>query len=71
MKICLKTDVVEAGQRFPRGLIGRAVLAVGCDAWLVEFKYPDFAYPCRAKRVYAEVRSEDFQAFDEASYQGR
>ena len=66
MKVLLKTEVVEDGRRFPRGQIGRAVLCVGYDAWLVEFKYPDYAYPCTPKRVYAEVRSKDLEAIDEA-----
>lgn len=64
-KICLRQDVIESGRRFQQGLIGRQVLRTGFHTWLVEFKYPDFAYPCRPKRVYAEVNSKFFDTFDE------
>jgi len=68
-KICLNTDIVENGHRFRQGLIGRIVLPLGYKAWLVEFKYPDFHYPCKTKRVYAEVGTGQFVEVDEAPSQ--
>jgi hypothetical protein len=61
VKVCLKTPVEDGGRVFPQGLIGRQVLRVGRKTWLVEFKYPDAFYPCRPKRVYAEVDEGDFE----------
>lgn len=69
MKVCLTADVVDAGESFPRGLIGRVVLGVGSRMWLVEFKYPDSSSPDKVKRVYAQVSSRDLQVFDEAARQ--
>ncbi len=71
MKICLNSPVEDGGRVLPRGLIGRQVLRTGFHTWLIEFKYPDFAYPCRTKRVYAELNAKSFTTFDEAPYQAQ
>ncbi len=68
-KICLNRDIIDGDRRFSQGQIGRIVLPLGYTMWLVEFKYPDFAYPCRTLRHYAEVGSGDFQQLDEAAVQ--
>lgn len=66
-KICL-TALVEDGARvFPAGLIGRQVLQLGGDSWLVEFKWPDAYYPLQTKRVYAEVEGKEFEVIYEAA----
>ena len=71
MKIWLNSAVEGGGRVLPRGLIGRQVLRTGFHTWLIEFKYPDFAYPCRTKRVYAELNAKSFTTFDEAPYQAQ
>ena len=66
-KICLNTDIVDGDRRFQQGLIGRIVMSLGYTAWLVEFKYPDFHYPNKSRRLYAEVKSGDFEQVYEAA----
>jgi len=70
-KICLNSPVEDQGRMLPQGLIGRQVMRTGFHTWLIEFKYPDFAYPCRTKRVYAELNAKSFTTFDEAPYQAQ
>jgi len=70
-KICLNRDVVDGDRRFQQGLIGRIVMSLGYTAWLVEFKYPDFLYPCKTRRLYAEVKSDDFEQVYEATQQAQ
>ena len=70
-KICLSRDVLDGDQEFKQGLIGRQVMRTGFHTWLIEFKYPDFAFPCRTKRVYAELNAKAFVTFDEAPHEAR
>ncbi len=70
-KVCLSRDVLDGQRQLKQGLIGRQVLRTGFHTWLIEFKYPDFAYPCRTKRVYAELNAKSFTTFDEAPYQAQ
>ena len=67
-KICLNRDVIDGERRFKQGLIGRIVLPLSYTSWLVEFKYPDFHYPCKMRRLYAEVGSGDFEQVYEAHF---